>query len=154
VGGGLNSRLAVKLAVGMAQAGEHGPARVTLLHVVPVGAANGSLVRAQQALRNSREGIEYDLLTESIVEGVNVVETVLEQAEGYDLIVIGATNEPLFKNLLMGNLPEQVAQQAAVTVVMVKQRSSPLHSFLRQTVLEPTTREDQEMPLPSRQHSR
>jgi len=140
VGGGLNSRLAVKLAVGMAQAGEHGPARVTLLHVIPVGAGNGDLVRAQQALRNSREGIQYDLLAESIVEGANVVETVLEQAEGYDLIVIGATNEPLFKNLLVGNIPEQVAQQAAVTVVMVKQRSSPFHSFLRQTVLEPTTR--------------
>jgi amino acid transporter/nucleotide-binding universal stress UspA family protein len=140
VGGGLNSRLAVKLAVSMAQAGEHGPARVTLLHVIPIGAANGSLVRAQQALRNSREGIEYDLLSESIVEGANVVETVLEQAEGYDLIVIGATNEPLFRNLLVGNVPEQIAQQAAVTVVMVKQRSSPFHSFLRQTVLEPTTR--------------
>ena len=140
VGGGLNSRLAVKLAVGMAQAGEHGPARVTLLHVIPVGAGNGDLVRAQQALRNSREGIQYDLLAESIVEGANVVETVLEQAKGYDLIVIGATNEPLFKNLLVGNIPEQVAQQAAVTVVMVKQRSSPFHSFLRQTVLEPTTR--------------
>jgi nucleotide-binding universal stress UspA family protein len=143
VGGGLNSRLAVKLAVGMAQAGEHGPAKVTLLHVIPVGAANSSLVRAQQALRNSREGIEYDLLAESIAEGANVVETVLAQAEGYDLIVIGATNEPLFKNLLVGNIPEQVAQQAVVTVVMVKQRSSPFHSFLRQTVLEPTTRGDQ-----------
>jgi amino acid transporter/nucleotide-binding universal stress UspA family protein len=154
VGGGLNSRLAVKLAVSMAQAGEHGPAKVTLLHVIPVGAANGALVRAQQALRNSREGIEYDLLSESIVEGANVVETVLEQAEGYDLIVIGATNEPLFKNLLVGNIPEQVALQAAVTVIMVKQRSSPLHSFLRQTVLEPTTRGEQEKPSPSRQHAR
>jgi Amino acid permease len=68
--------------------------------------------------------------------------------------VIGATNEPLFKNLLVGNIPEQVAQQAAVTVVMVKQRSSPLHSFLRQTVLEPTTKGDQEKPSPSRQHAR
>jgi amino acid transporter/nucleotide-binding universal stress UspA family protein len=143
VGGGLNSRLAVKLAVSMAQAGEHGRAKVTLLHVIPVGASNGALVRARQALRNSREGIEYDLLSESIVEGANVVGTVLEQAEDYDLIVIGATNEPLFKNLLVGNIPEQVALQAAVTVIMAKQRSSPLHSFLRQTVLEPTTRGDQ-----------
>jgi hypothetical protein len=39
----------------------------------------------------------------------------------------------------MGNISEQVAERAKVTVVMVKRRSSPLHSFLRRTVLEPST---------------
>ena len=57
----------------------------------------------------------------------------------YDLIVIGATNEPLFRNLMVGNLVRKVAEEAEVTVVVVKRRSSPLHSFLRQTVLEPST---------------
>jgi len=56
-----------------------------------------------------------------------------------DLIVIGATNEPLFRNLMVGNLVRKVAEDAEVTVLVVKRRSSPLHSFLRQTVLEPST---------------
>ena len=53
----------------------------------------------------------------------------------YDLIVIGATEEPLFKNLLTGSIAAQVTKQAKVSVIIAKRRSSPLHSFLRQTVL-------------------
>ena len=44
-----------------------------------------------------------------------------------------------FENILVGNVPEQVARRADVTVVMVKRRSSPIHDFLRKTVLEPST---------------
>ena len=53
--------------------------------------------------------------------------------------MVGATQEPLFKNLLVGNIPEQVARRASVTVVMIKRRSSPLQSILRETVLAPST---------------
>jgi len=55
------------------------------------------------------------------------------------LIVTGATEEPLFRNLLFGNIVEQIARRAEVTVILVKRRSGAIHSFLRQTVLEPTT---------------
>jgi len=37
----------------------------------------------------------------------------------------------------MGNISEQIAKRAEVTVIIVKRRSSPLHAFLRQTVLGP-----------------
>jgi hypothetical protein len=37
-----------------------------------------------------------------MVEGRDVIATILEQAEGHYLIVIGASEESLFKNLLMG----------------------------------------------------
>jgi amino acid transporter/nucleotide-binding universal stress UspA family protein len=141
VAGGPNGRRAVKMATIMAMAGEDGPARVTLLHVVPIGARNGTLVRAQQVIDYSLEGINYAHIEPRIVEGLNVVDTVLRESEGYDLIVLGATNEPLFENLLLGNIAEQIAKRADITVIMVKRRSTQLHSFLRQTVLEPTTGE-------------
>jgi hypothetical protein len=67
-----------------------------------------------------------------------VVEAILQVAEPYDLIVIGATNEPLFKNLLMGNIPEQVAVRAKVTTIMVKRRHSPVKSLLSEMILRPT----------------
>jgi len=60
-------------------------------------------------------------------------------ARDHDLIVIGATDEPLLKNLLVGNLPTRIAREADVTVVMVKRRSGPIQSLLRQTVLSPST---------------
>jgi amino acid transporter/nucleotide-binding universal stress UspA family protein len=137
VAGGPNSRRVVRMAVQMAQIGGDGPAKVTLLHVLPVGARGADRVRAEQYLGYALEGIEYDGVEKRIVEGTNVVETVLAEAEGYDLIVVGATAEPLFRNLLIGNISSQIARRASVSVIMVKRRSSRLHSFLRQTVLEP-----------------
>lgn len=144
VAGGPNSRLAVKLAVDMAMSGEGGPALVSLLHIIPFGARNGAIVRAQQAFRESMSGIAYENIEKRVVEGSNIIETILSEAAGdedtpqSDLIVIGATLEPLLKKLRMGNISEQVARRASVTVVIVKRRSGPLHSFLRQTVMEPT----------------
>jgi nucleotide-binding universal stress UspA family protein len=140
VSGGVNSRLAVKLAMQMAQA-EEDPAIVTLLNVVPTGANEGTQIRAEQVIRRSREGFDYSDFHEAIREGDNVVDAIIKESRGseeyepYDLIVIGASNEPLFRNLLAGNVAAQVAQRADVSVLIAKRRSSPLHSFLRQTVL-------------------
>jgi nucleotide-binding universal stress UspA family protein len=145
VSGGPNSRLAAKLAVDMALSGEEGPAQVTLMHIIPAGAQNGAIVRAQQAIEASMVGLSYNKIEKRIVEGTDIVNTILAEAESsqdghaHDLIVIGATLEPLFRRLRFGSIPEQVALRANVSVVMVKRRSSPLHSFLRQTVFEPTS---------------
>jgi amino acid transporter/nucleotide-binding universal stress UspA family protein len=145
VGGGPNSRRAVKLAVSMARSGENGNAKVTLLHVIPYGAGQNVRVRADRMMKEAINGTRYENIELSIVEGSDVAETILGFARGEtpdqacDLIVIGATNEPLFRNLLVGSLIERIAKNAGVTVIMVKRRSSPLQSFLRQTVLEPST---------------
>jgi len=145
VAGGPNSRKATQMAVSMARQDTTGPVKVTLLHVVPAGAGTRAHVRAEQVFRDSLVGSDYELIERRVIESVDVSETILEYARSgdadmsYDLIVIGATNEPLFRNLMVGNLVRKVAEDAEVTVVVVKRRSSPLHSFLRQTVLEPST---------------
>jgi hypothetical protein len=36
----------------------------------------------------------------------------------------------------------EIARRAKVTVMVIKRRSGPIHSFLRQTVLEPSQDED------------
>lgn len=141
VAGGPNSRRATRLALNMAFSERLGPPKVILMHVVPYGARTRHRVRAEQVFNYVLEGIDYEKIERRTVEGQSVVETILEQATGCDLIVIGATEEPLFRNLLFGNVAEQVAKRANVTVILVKRRSGALHSFLRQTVLEPTTHE-------------
>ncbi|HDH09864.1 MAG: hypothetical protein DRG33_03650 [Deltaproteobacteria bacterium] len=55
----------------------------------------------------------------------------------FAFIVVGAAEESLLRRVLMGNISEQIAKRAEVTVIIVKRRSSPLHAFLRQTVLGP-----------------
>lgn len=140
--GGPNSHLALKMAVSMAKVGEEGPAKITLLHVLPVGARTADRVRVRQGFDQALEGIDYEHVETHVVEGDDVVDMVLEEAEGYDLIVTGATEEGLFRNLLIGNTAEQIARRAKVTTIIVKRRSSLLHSLMRQTVLEPSVKSE------------
>jgi CIC family chloride channel protein len=143
VAGGPNSRRAAQMAANMAVQESNGPVKVTTLRVVRPGATEPELVRASQDIAQSVEGIPFEF-DRQVVEGNNVVETILQTAEGYDLIIIGATNEPLFKNLLMGNIPEQVAVRAKVTTIMVKRRHGPVKSLLREMVLQPSSASPQD----------
>ncbi|MGD2161808.1 MAG: amino acid permease [Anaerolineales bacterium] len=141
VSGGLNSRRAVRLAVSMARAEKPEPAAITILHVLPPGYARADEIRASHAIHESMEGvpgIEEVQITTQIVEGDDPYSKIIEASEGQDLIVIGASEEPLFRNFLVGTGPERVARNADVTVMMVKRRRSPLHSFMREAILEPT----------------
>jgi amino acid transporter len=136
VAGGPNSRRAVRMAATMAGLAEDGPARVTVVRVVHENASEAELVRAHQDMAYSVEGIPYEFNIK-VMPGNDVVNTILKTAQDYDLIVIGASNEPLFKTLLVGNIPEQVALKAKVTTIMVKRRSGRIKSMLRETVLQP-----------------
>jgi hypothetical protein len=53
------------------------------------------------------------------------------------MIVIGATKEPRFRNLLLGNVSQRVAEAANCPVMIVKRRSTILDAVLRETVLAP-----------------
>jgi amino acid transporter/nucleotide-binding universal stress UspA family protein len=138
--GGLNSRRAARMAAHMASRSDNGPVSVTALHVIPEGADEASRVRARHEVQRAIEDIPYEFTVE-LAEGNDVVETVLRAAAGCDLIVVGATEEPLFRNLLVGSIPEQIARRAAVTTIMVKRRHGPIKALIRETVLQPTTGE-------------
>lgn len=140
VTGGPNSRRAARMAASMAKQSQDGRVRITALRVIRQEATERERIRAEQDLAQAVEDIPYEFELE-VMEGYDVVETILREAEEHDLIVIGATNEPLFRNLLIGSIPEQVARRAKVTTVMVKRRHGPIKSLLRETVLQPTTGE-------------
>ena len=138
VTGGRNSRRAVRIAVNMASAEKPDPATVTILHVLPPDVDEVGRIRAERAVAESMHGVDGVPIETMYVEGDDPVESILSSAKGYDLIVIGATEEPVFTNFLVGTLPERVARGAEVTVMMVKRRSSPIHSFVRKALIEPT----------------
>jgi amino acid transporter/nucleotide-binding universal stress UspA family protein len=140
VSAGPNSRRAVKLAVSMARQAEGGPAQVHVVTVVPYGCPENICVRAQQAINSALNGSRtYPHLTTELLEGHGITETILEESEQHDLVVMGTTEEPLFQNLLTGSIPARVAKQANMTVIIVKRRSGLIRSMLRQTVLPPST---------------
>jgi amino acid transporter/nucleotide-binding universal stress UspA family protein len=142
VSSGQNSRRAVNLAVSLARQAEGGPGRVRAISVVPTGSRNGVLARAQAALKAALNGSkDYEHLTAEVVEGHDVAETILEAAGEHDLVLIGASEEPLFNRHLTGSIPARVARGAGTSVIIVKRRSGLIHSLVRRTVLAPSTGE-------------
>ena len=143
VSSGPNSRRAVKLAVSMARNAENGIARVHVVTIVPHNAPEYIRVRARQAIGAALESSqEYEHLTTELVDGHRVPDAILNAAQGHDLIVLGATEEPLFRNLLTGGIPARIAKHADVTVIIVERRSGVIKSVLRQTVIPPSTGEN------------
>ncbi len=141
VGGGPNSRRAAQIAVSMARQEEGAQPKVILLFVTPQGSGERGEAHANKIMRDIVESLDYENLEQRIIQADNVAEAIVDQARGdenhpaADLVVIGATNEPIFRRLLVGNTIEKIVDNLDVTVIVVKRRSGRLQSFLRETVL-------------------
>lgn len=139
--GGPNGRLAVNLAYAIAKNTPE-DTQIVLFHVAvgdidPIQAE----ARAKNVFRYATRGLEFPF--EERVEPANSpVEGIVEASKGFDLIIIGATKEPRFKNLLMGNVAQRVAEGAECPVIIVKRQSTILDSMLRETVLSPIRQSD------------
>ena len=135
VAGGPNSRLAVSLAIALARNTPEST-KVVLLHI-SLSRTNpkGAEARAQNAFRRATEGRRYELIEKRILISDSPAAGILEVSEDCDMIVIGATKERLFRNILVGNVSEQIADRAHCPVLIVKRRSTMVASMLRETVL-------------------
>ncbi len=137
VAGGPNGRLALSLAISLARQTPQ-TTKVILVHVTSSHVnLTTARARAESAFRHAMNSKTYDFVEKQTVMAASPLEGILQEAAQSDMIVIGATKEPLFRNLLLGNVAQQVAEQAACPVIVVKQRSSILASVLRETVLTP-----------------
>jgi len=135
VAGGPNGRLAVSVAIALARNTPE-QTHVVLTHVTLPGVdATEAQARAQNAFRRATEGRRYELIERRVVTASSPVEGILQAAADCDMVVIGATKERLFRNILMGNVSEQVAARARCPVIMVKRRSTMFASMLRETIL-------------------
>ena len=61
------------------------------------------------------------------------LKALLEEADQYDLVTIGATGERLFQRMVMGSLPEEFARRCEKPLVMVKAKN-PIKSFVRRWI--------------------
>jgi nucleotide-binding universal stress UspA family protein len=135
--GGANAKLAIRLAIDQANSyaartGEQ--PIVTLLYVcVPADACPDVRARGFELLRNLASGYDYPLQVE-VLPADDVVDGIVREAAAHDLLVIGATAERLFEQVLFGTIPERVALRAPVTVMMVKGYKGPVRSWIRQNL--------------------
>ena len=134
--GGANTRRAIGLAIDQAsqfaeQTGES--PEVTLLYVcVPADADPEVRARGFELLRNLASGYDYSLKVK-VLAANDVVDGIVEESAEHDLVIIGATAERLFDQVLFGTIPERVAHRAPVTVIMVKRYKGPVRRWIRRT---------------------
>ena len=74
-----------------------------------------------------------DRVQTQTVPSADVVDAILQQAEGHDLVVIGATREPILRHLTRRSVPETVAMECPKPLVMVR-ASGGLRSWIKRWV--------------------
>jgi amino acid transporter/nucleotide-binding universal stress UspA family protein len=125
VGGGPHARLGLRLASRIAQ-GDEGT--LTALRVLRPGDDLDVEVEVQglQHMITDVLGEAAPSVSARILVHEAVAEAILREAEEgeYDLLVIGASNEWQIKSLLVGALPDAVADRAPCSVLMVRRYES------------------------------
>ncbi len=134
MGGGPHARLALRLAWDIARSGG---AQLTALRFVP----EGGEVDMGVEMDVLRQGVEdvlgevTDAVTTRLVRSdLLVFDTLAEvKAKGYDLIVVGASEEWFLQHMLFGSIPDQIAEKAPCSVLMVRRYEPSGVSWLRRT---------------------
>ena len=134
--GGANTRLAIGLAIDQARrfrARTGQESTVTLLYVCVSATAGPEIQARRYELLHNLSSAYEERLEVKVLLADDIVGGIVNEAANHDLVVIGATEEGLFDQVLFGTIPERIALQAPVTVMMVKRYRGPVRSWLRRT---------------------
>ena len=69
-----------------------------------------------------------------LLESKKVATALIRAAVDYDLIVLGASREGLFSNVLFGEIPEKVARYAHTQVMIVQRYEGPVKSLVKKVM--------------------
>ncbi|MBD3166073.1 amino acid permease [bacterium] len=116
--GGPNARLARQVIQSVA---EHIDLPVTAAYVVPENPTEEQKALATTQIEATLQTIDPDVKTEHrLIESKSVAGGIAKASREYDLVVIGAAKEPLFRQMLFGEIPEKVARFSPASVLVVK----------------------------------
>ncbi len=69
-----------------------------------------------------------------LLKGRKVASTLIRAGEDYDLIVLGASKEGVFSNVLFGEIPEKVARFSQTPVMIVQRYEGPVKSLVKRVM--------------------
>lgn len=124
--GGPHASIAARLALRLARLKR---AQVTVLYVCrePVTAADRE--HGMQMIARTMRGLDTDDLVQTkIITAPGIVGGILTEAQDYDLLLLGASDEGLFDRVLFGTIPERIARKSPVPVMIARERA-PLPQF-------------------------
>jgi chloride channel protein, CIC family len=124
--GGPNAILALDIALAFAWRNR---GEVSLVTVVKKGQEDAG----RRHLTKTLGGVKTkQRVRQEVLLGDDVAKTILKESRDYDLIMLGATEETVFRQALFGTVPEHVAKRCPKTVIMVKGYQGPLVTLVRQ----------------------
>ena len=130
-GGGPHARLGLRLAYNLLAEGE---GELVVLRVVRRGEEVDTTAEeeALQKLIQSELGEADSRISARVVQASSVVEGILNEAgQGYDLLIIGASEEWVLRNWLFGAIPDLVADRAPCSVLLARKHEPSPVSWVR-----------------------
>jgi nucleotide-binding universal stress UspA family protein len=96
---------------------KHFDATVTILHVKHKSTTESEAKNMMETIAGLLQDVRYSV---KIVEGDDIAESILNESHSHDAVVLGATTESLFQQLLFGSIPVKIAKNCSKTVLMLK----------------------------------
>jgi len=127
--GGPHAPIAARLAMLLSEA--YG-SQVTTLYVQLGRATPEQMEENQRHIAQTLAGLEFSRPPEQkVVIADSVVEGIVREAEGYDLVLLGASEEGLFDQFVFGSIPQQIAARVSKTAVIVRRYGGPAEFWAR-----------------------
>lgn len=105
---------------------------LTALHVVPSGASEKEYGDASERAALLLEPLETVCATDlKVIRSDDVVDAIVQEAEGADLIVMGTAKESWLDRILFGRVPEQVASRTEIPLILAKARTGLARQWLQ-----------------------
>lgn len=106
--------------------------RVTALYVQQGRATPQRMEKNRQLIGKTLEGLEFSHAPEQkVVVADSVVEGIVREAQDYDLVLLGASEEGLFDQFAFGSIPQKIAARVPRTAVIVKRYAGPTELWIR-----------------------
>ncbi|MCB9266579.1 MAG: amino acid permease [Lewinellaceae bacterium] len=109
---------------------------VTVCRVVPEDESRTDSEIHKERLKPAVERIFEEggfTIKSKVIRNDSIADGIIEAAEGYDAIMVGATRQSIYPQILFGNIPEKIAMGANKTVIMVKHHD-PVKALLGKVV--------------------
>jgi len=130
--GGPNAPIGARLASTLSRSTG---ASVTGLYVQVGRASNIRMAQNRKVLDNTFQDLEFDKPPEKkIILANSVLTGILKEAENYDLVIVGASEEGFIDQFAFGSIPQRIAAQAPFSSVMVKGYSGAPEFWLRKVL--------------------
>jgi APA family basic amino acid/polyamine antiporter len=108
---------------------------VTCCYVVDPDADEDDREKARQWIKKTIHLTNLDDKADTrLLEGEKIATTLIRAAADYDLIVLGASNEGVFSNVLFGEIPEKVARYSHTPVMIVQRYEGPVKSLIKRVM--------------------